>query len=129
MGVTGQTSSPTTLPVSRPASSDADTMTRTTSTVAQLTVSDDPVVKVAWTLTPSSAATTNPTQSVASSRSPLVSASGPSVTWPTTRRVLSASSSPRSRSPVPTNGTTNWLPSSWPTKPKQIPFEVFTIQL
>merc|ERR1711885_77496 len=52
------------------ASSDADTMTRTTSTVAQLTASDDPVMMLAWTLTPSSAATTNPTQSVASSRSP-----------------------------------------------------------
>merc|ERR1712128_1633 len=45
-------------------------------------------------------------------RSPPVSASGPSVIWPTTRMVLHASSSPRSRLPAPRHGTINSSPSS-----------------
>merc|ERR1711979_129367 len=117
---TGATSSITMLSDSKTVSSDADTMTRTIShtVVHQVTVNDDQMIslRTVTTILTHSADTTNQTHSVVSSKSPMVSASGLSVIWPTTRMVNSARSNQPVKSPVPTHGSkpsqTNMLPTN-----------------
>merc|ERR1711937_201341 len=119
--LTGATSSTTMLSDLKTDSSDADTMTRTIShtVVHQVTVSDVmPMISLRTVTTKltHSADTTNQTHSVVSSKSPMVSASGLSVIWPTTRMVNSARSNQPVKSPVPTHGSkpsqTNMLPTN-----------------
>merc|ERR1711937_414790 len=110
--LTGATSSTTMLSDSKTDLSDADTMTRTTShtVVHQVTVNDVmPMISLRTV-------TTKLTRSVVSNKSPMVSASGLSAIWPTTRMVNFARSNQPVKSPVPTHGSkpsqTNMLPTN-----------------
>merc|ERR1711979_150916 len=120
---TGATSSITMLSDSKTVSSDADTMTRTIShtVVHQVTVNDDQMIslRTVTTILTHSADTTNQTHSVLSSKSPMVSASGLSVTWPTTRMVNSARSNQPVKSPVPAHGSMPFQTNTLPTNSKQ----------
>merc|ERR1711937_792576 len=122
--LTGATSSTTMLSDLKTDSSDADTMTRTTShtVVHQVTVSDVMLMillRTVTTIPTHFADTTNQTHSVVSSKSPMVSASGLSVIWPTTRMVNSARSNQPVKSPVPTHGSMPFQTNTLPTNSKQ----------
>merc|ERR1711937_978573 len=121
--LTGATSSTTMLSDSKTDLSDADTMTRTTShTVGhQVTVNDVmPMISLRTVTTKltHSADTTNQTHSVVSNKSPMVSASGLSAIWPTTRMVNSARGNQPVKSPVPTHGSKPSQTSMLPTNNK-----------
>merc|ERR1712113_1314662 len=101
--LTGQESSTTMLPDSKLDLSDVDTMTRTIShtVVHQVTVNDVMMVMIFLIILN---VMTNQTHSVVSNKSPMVSVSGLSVIWPTTRMVNSQETTSPS-SCLPTHGS------------------------
>merc|ERR1712113_686000 len=113
--LTGQESSTTMLPDSKLDLSDVDTMTRTIShtVVHQVTVNDVMMVMIFLIILN---VMTNQTHSVVSNKSPMVSVSGLSVIWPTTRMVNSARNNQPVKLLVPTHGSkpfpTNMLPTN-----------------
>merc|ERR1712113_1374259 len=122
--LTGQESSTTMLPDSKLDLSDVDTMTRTIShtVVHQVTVNDVMLVMIlsmlAMTHKTHFAVTTNQTHSVVSNKSPMVSVSGLSVIWPTTRMVNSARNNQPVKLLVPTHGSKPFPTSMLPTNSK-----------
>merc|ERR1712113_1344359 len=115
--LTGQESSTTMLPDSKLDLSDVDTMTRTIShtVVHQVTVNDVMMVMTFLILN----VTTNQTHSVVSNKSPMVSVSGLSVIWPTTRMVNSARNNQPVKLLVPTHGSKPFPTNMLPTNSKQ----------
>merc|ERR1711962_312896 len=115
--LTGQENSTTMLPDSKLDLSDVDTMTRTIShtVVHQVTVNDVMMVMTFLILN----VMTNQTHSVVSNKSPMVSVSGLSVIWPTTRMVNSARNNQPVKLLVPTHGSKPFPTSMLPTNSKQ----------
>merc|ERR1712190_146055 len=104
----------TMLPDLKPDLSDVDTMTRTIShTVVHQVIENDVMMVMTFLILN---VMTNQTHSVVSNKSPMVSVSGLSVIWPTTRMVNSARNNQPVKLLVPTHGSkpfpTNMLPTN-----------------